>query len=30
MHLPLWLVEARVVKRKSPLALDPALVGKKE
>ena len=29
-HLPLWLVEARILKRKSPLPLDPGLVGSKE
>ena len=25
-HLPLWIVEARIVKRKSPIALNSALV----
>ena len=29
-HLPLWLVEARIIKRRSPLPLDPRLVGAKE
>ena len=29
-HLPLALVEARVVKRKTPIPLDPALVCEKE
>lgn len=30
MHLPLWLVETRLVRRKSPLPLDPTLLGTKE
>ncbi len=30
MHLPLWLVEARVIRRKSPVPLDPALMAEKE
>lgn len=30
LHLPLWLVEARVIRRKSPIPLDPGLVGPKE
>ena len=30
VHLPLWLVEARIVRRKSPIPLDPSLIGKKE
>lgn len=30
LHLPLWLVEARVVKRKSPLPQDPSLMAEKE
>jgi hypothetical protein len=30
MHLPLWLVEARVIRRKSPVPLDASLVGEKE
>ena len=29
-HLPLWLVEARLIRRKTPLPLDPALLGDKE
>ncbi len=29
-HLPMALVEARLIKRKSPIPLDPALVGPKE
>lgn len=29
-HVPLWVVESRVIKRKSPLPLDPALVKNKE
>jgi hypothetical protein len=29
-HLPLWLVEARVIRRKSPIPLDGRLVGSKE
>jgi len=30
MHLPLWLVEARVIRRKSPVPLDESLLGQKE
>jgi len=30
MHLPLWLVEARVIRRKSPVALDESLLAEKE
>jgi hypothetical protein len=30
MHLPLWLVELRLVRRKSPLPLDATLLGNKE
>jgi DinB family protein len=30
MHLPLWLLEARVVRRKSPVPLDPSLMAEKE
>jgi DinB family protein len=30
LHLPLWLLEGRIVRRKSPIPLDPALVGSKE
>lgn len=30
MHLPLWLVEARVVRRKSPVPLDESLLLEKE
>jgi hypothetical protein len=29
-HLPLWLMEARLLRRKSPLPLDPGLLGGKE
>jgi hypothetical protein len=29
-HLPLWLVEARIIRRKSPIPLDPGLIGNKE
>jgi hypothetical protein len=29
-HLPLWLVEARVIRRKTPIPLDQSLVGPKE
>ncbi len=30
MHLPLWLVEARVIRRKSPVPLDESLLAEKE
>ena len=30
MHLPLWLVQARVIRRKSPLPLDDGLIAEKE
>lgn len=30
MHLPLWLVEARVIRRKSPVPLDEKLLAEKE
>jgi hypothetical protein len=30
MHLPLWLVEARVIRRKSPASLDESLLEEKE
>jgi hypothetical protein len=30
MHLPLWLVEARVIRRKSPVPLDESLMSEKE
>ncbi|HKM66606.1 MAG TPA: DinB family protein [Candidatus Acidoferrum sp.] len=30
LHLPMWLVEARVIRRKSPVPLDPSLVAAKE
>jgi DinB superfamily len=30
VHLPLWLVEARVIRRKSPVPLDESLLGGKE
>jgi hypothetical protein len=29
-HLPLWLVEARVIRRKSPVPLDESLLAEKE
>ena len=29
-HLPLWLVESRLIRRKSPLPLDHGLLGDKE
>ncbi len=30
VHLPLWLVETRVIRRKSPVPLDESLLGGKE
>ncbi len=30
LHLPLWLVEARVIRRKTPIPLDASLIGQKE
>lgn len=30
LHWPLQLVEARIIRRKTPLPLDPGLIGKKE
>jgi hypothetical protein len=30
MHLPIWLVEARVIRRKSPLPQDGSLLAEKE
>jgi hypothetical protein len=30
VHLPIWLAEARLIRLKSPIALDTALVGEKE
>jgi len=30
LHLPLWLVETRIVRRKTPIPLDPSLVADKE
>jgi hypothetical protein len=30
LHLPLWMGEARLVRRKSPMALDPTLLSDKE
>lgn len=30
LHLPMWLVEARVIRRKSPVPLDESLLGAKE
>lgn len=29
-HFPMWLVESRIVRRKSPIALDPSLISTKE
>jgi hypothetical protein len=29
-HLPLWLVETRLIRVKTPIALDPAMVANKE
>jgi uncharacterized damage-inducible protein DinB len=29
-HFPMWLVESRIVRRKSPIALDPSLTSTKE
>lgn len=29
-HLPLWLVESRIIRRKTPIPLDPGLMGDKE
>ena len=29
-HLPLWLVESRIIRRKTPIPLDAGLIGKKE
>ena len=30
LHLPMWFVEARIIRRKSPLPQDPSLMGSKE
>ena len=30
LHLPMWFVEARLIKRKSPLPMDPGLMAEKE
>jgi uncharacterized damage-inducible protein DinB len=30
LHLPLWLVEARLIRRKSPVPLDSSLMAEKE
>jgi len=30
LHLPLWLVEARLIRRKSPVPLDDSLMAEKE
>ncbi len=30
LHLPLWLVESRLVRRKTPIPLDHGLIGSKE
>lgn len=29
-HLPIWLVESRIIRRKSPIPQDPGLLGDKE
>jgi hypothetical protein len=29
-HFPLWLVERRLIRRKTPIPLDPGLIGSKE
>lgn len=29
-HLPMFLVEARLIRRKTPIPLDPALIGEKD
>jgi hypothetical protein len=29
-HFPMWLVESRVIRRKSPIPLDPSLLNAKE
>jgi hypothetical protein len=29
-HFPLWLVEMRIIRRKTPIPLDPMLIGDKE
>jgi hypothetical protein len=30
LHLPLWLVESRLIRRKTPIPLDHGLIGNKE
>jgi hypothetical protein len=30
VHLPMWLVRARIVRLKSPIPMDPSLLGDKE
>jgi len=30
LHRPMWLVKSRLVRRKSPLPMDPRLIGSKE
>jgi hypothetical protein len=30
LHLPIWLVESRIVRRKTPIPLDHGLIGDKE
>lgn len=30
LHLPIWLVESRWIRRKTPIPLDPGLIGTKE
>ncbi len=29
-HIPMWAVESRLIRRKSPIPLDPGLIGEKE
>jgi hypothetical protein len=29
-HFPMWLVESRIIRRKSPIPLDPSLLNAKE
>jgi hypothetical protein len=30
LHFPMWLVESRIIRRKSPIPLDPSLLNTKE
>lgn len=30
LHLPIWLVESRIIRRKTPIPLDQGLIGDKE